>query len=509
MIAGCQTGKFLTPRHHEFAMVDSSVAEAVGRAPCLAAAIPTAGGTFAGEHSLDEYITFALSQHPKIQAAKWEVDAAAWQVPVAASLEDPKLSLSALPAPIETAAGQQNVQVGISQKLPIREKQERKEGIARAATEQAKAKMAAEQREVAADVRVAYAELLYRQEALGILDDERALLSEVTEIIVALYKTNKVSQQDIAQAELAELQIEQQLISARLALTNSQTRMARLIRVAPDSDLRAQQVDCLERLSVDAQTVMHQAIATRPELHALIQQANQQRMAANLAKLDYVPDPTLGATWIGIANAGISPVTSGDDALLLNVSMNLPIYHKRIEGKIKSAEAKAVSAARRYDDLRDETLRVVYDSYSQLESKLQLIELLRDEIIPKADETLKVSVKAYSVSEVDIQQVLGSWQKLIRLELSMRELERGYRQSLAELERVVGVDLPTFVDCKLTRLPPPVEEVTYTTRQAVAAPAASEVQPSSYHQPATKKIYYPPRKRQSQPYGVGQHGHWW
>ena len=62
-------------------------------------------------------------------------------------------------------------------------------------------------------------------------------------------------------------------------------------------------------------------------------------------------------------------------------------------------------------------------------------------------------MKAYSVSEVDIQQVLASWQKLIRLELSMRELERDYRRSLAELERVVGVELSTFEDCEITRLP--------------------------------------------------------
>jgi len=186
----------------------------------------------------------------------------------------------------------------------------------------------------------------------------------------------------------------------------------------------------------------------------------------------------------------------------------LPIYHKRIEGKIKSAEAKAISSARRYDDLRDETVRVVYDSYSRLESKLQLIELLRDEIVPKADETLQVSVKAYSVSEVDIQQVLDSWKKLIRLELSMRELEREYRRSLAELERVVGVDLPKYTDCQIRRLPIPVEP--HPTDVPSATAPHVQIQTSSFNRPTTENVYYPPRKQKATTSNeMGQHGHWW
>lgn len=453
MLVGCQTEKHLSPRHPDFGFVATSIAESVNGVNYHNAPVAAVNSSYAGVYSLQEYISLALDQHPKVQSARWSVDSAAWQIPVAASLEDPKLSVTALPAAIETAAGPQNVQIGISQKVPIREKQERKEAIAFAATEEKRALLSAAERAVATEVREAYADLLFRQEALEILDDERALLAEVTEIIVALYKTNKVSQQDIAQAELAQLQIEQELIAARLQLKTAKSRMARLVRVAPGTDLSARPEPCLARLNADVQTVIQTAVQSRPELHALIQEANQDRMSACLAKLDYIPDPTIGATWVGIGGSGLSPIANGTDALLLNVSMNLPVYRKRIEGKVKSAEAKAISTARRYDDLRDETQQLVYDYYARLNSKLELIELLRSEIVPKADETLAVAVKAYSVSEVDIQQVLASWQKLIRLEMSLRELERDYRQSLASLERVVGIDLSTYMDCEITRLP--------------------------------------------------------
>ena len=447
-LSGCQMDRWTSPRQHEFAHVSASLEQSVSRSGEGVAFRPATGDPFSGEYSLDEFVAIALSQHPKVQAAKWDVDAAAWQVPVAASLEDPKFAVTALPAPIETAAGPQNVQVGISQKLPIREKQRRKTSIAHAAAEEARARLAAAEREVITQVHDAYAELLFGQEALAILDDERQLLAEVTQIIIARYPTNSVSQQDIAQAELAQLEVERQRIAAELALQNAQSAMARLVRVSPDTALRAREPWCPVRLHADVQEIMDQAVASRPELHAMIQHANQERWNARLAKLDYVPDATIGATWVGIGDAGISPVSNGDDAVLLNVSMNLPLYRRRIEGKVKSAEAKAIGAARAYDDLRDETLRSVQDRYSQLEAKRQLIDLLRAEMIPKAIETLTVSVRAYGVSKVDIQQVLASCRNVMRLELSLRELERDYRRSLAALERVVGTDLSTFMDCE-------------------------------------------------------------
>ena len=441
-------------RQAEFAPISPNVKHSVQRQHVASVACPLASPGMPAEYSQEQFISMALAQHPQVQAARWAVEAAAWQVPVAGSLEDPKLTLAALPAPIETAAGRQSVVVGFSQKTPIAQKQAHQEAIASAAVDEARARLDGAQREVIAQVRAAFAELLFRQQLIDILKDERELLAEVTEIVVALYKTDKVSQQDIAQAELAQLQIEQDLIAARQQLRSAQTAMARLLQLAPQTPLAAIPEPCLERLASNVDALLQQAVASRPELHALIAKTNQDQISARLARLDYIPDPTFGAAWIGIESAGISPIATGNDAVLVNVSVNLPVNRQRIEAKIRSAEAQAISSARAFDDLRDETLRVVYDEYTRLESKRELIELLRSEVIPKANETLEVAVKAYGVAKTDIQQVLDNWRKLIRYDLSMRQLEMEYRKSLASLERAVGTNVATSQTGDLSRLPP-------------------------------------------------------
>ena len=180
------------------------------------------------------------------------------------------------------------------------------------------------------------------------------------------------------------------------------------------------------------------AVAARPELHAQLAAIQRDRQAVELARLDYKPDMTLGFTWIDVSNAGISPVTNGRDAFLLTAGVNLPIYKKRLDSSVRSAEAKAVSTAREYDAIRDGTLESVTDLFAQARSQQDLLVLFDEDILPKARQTLDVSSRAYNVGQVDFLQLIDNWRQLLRYEVNYRRLEASLRQTIAELERVVG-----------------------------------------------------------------------
>ena len=106
---------------------------------------------------------------------------------------------------------------------------------------------------------------------------------------------------------------------------------------------------------------------------------------------------TLGATWIDVASAGISPVSNGNDAFLITAGVNLPIYRKRLDSAVRSAEAKAVSTARAYDSLRDTTLEEVMDLFVKAQSQQDLLVLFREDILPPSRLTLEVSNRAYGM----------------------------------------------------------------------------------------------------------------
>ena len=89
-------------------------------------------------------------------------------------------------------------------------------------------------------------------------------------------------------------------------------------------------------------------------------------------------------SWIDVSSAGLSPVANGRDAFLLTAGLNLPVYRKRLDSSVRSAEAKAVSSAREYDSLRDGTLEEVTDLFAQAKSQQDMLQLFREDILPKA-----------------------------------------------------------------------------------------------------------------------------
>lgn len=402
--------------------------------PAPLAALPRLDGA----QPVEELIGIALRQNPEIQAARLRVQSLAYQIPVVSSLEDPMLGLTAQPAPVQTATGQQDFILSASQKVPWHGKRLTKACIATAQVDVARAELQAVELATIAKVKRAYYELYFAQQSIQVTENEQQLLGELRQVANARYKTGEVSQQDVLRADLEISGVEDQLIRLRQQLISAQARLSRVLHVSPDSQLQALDQLPTEQAPLDLQQLQQQAIAARPELRAQLAAVCRDRRAVDLAELDYKPDFTLGFSWIDVSRAGVSPVANGQDSFLLTTGLNLPVYRKRLDASVRSARAKAVSTARNYDALRDGTLEEVADLFAQASSQRDLLILLREDILPKARRTLAVSRQAYRVGETDFLQLIDNWRQLLRYEVNLWRLEASQRQTLAALERVVG-----------------------------------------------------------------------
>ena len=436
LLSGCKAGQQV--RDPEYGQLSRSVHQAWrASAPELDAVNPVAT-YLEGPHAVEEYIQFALEQNPEIQASRKRMEAAAHQVPVAASLQDPMLNLTLQPESVQTAAGQQELTLAASQKFPWFGKLGTKASVAEAQTNVARAQMAAAELATIAKVKRAYYELYFIQQAISVTKAEQSLLGEIRDVADTRYRAARTSQQDVLRADLEVSNVENDLIRLRQQLASGQARLARVLHVAPHSKLLALDRLPPEQAPRDLEQLQAQAVAARPELHAQLAAIRRDRQAVELARLDYKPDMTLGFAWIDTSDTGLSPVANGRDAFLLTTGVNLPVYRKRLDSSVRSAEAKAVSTARDYDAIRDGTLESVTDLFAQARSQQDLLTLFDEDILPKARQTLDVSSRAYNVGEVDFLTLIDNWRQLLRYEVSYRRLEASLRQTLAELERVVG-----------------------------------------------------------------------
>tara|TARA_R110000868_G_scaffold291572_3_gene552068 strand:+ start:12019 stop:13437 length:1419 start_codon:yes stop_codon:yes gene_type:complete len=451
LLIGCKSAQQI--RDPEYAQVSQSVHQA-SYSPTLDALSPVVAD-LEGPHSVEEYIQYALDQNPNIQSARKQMEAFAHQVPVAASLQDPNLGMTFYPEQVQTAAGPQEFALSVSQKFPGRGKLDTRAEFAESQTNVARAQLAAAELETISKVKRAYYELYFIQQTIQVTEADQKLLVEIRDVANIRYKTGKVSQQDLLRAEVEISNVESELIRLRQKLESGQARLARLLHISPQTKVLALDHVTPEEIPQDLGWLQRQAIASRPELHAQLASLEKDRQALDLARLAYKPDVTLGATWIDVSSSGVSPVANGNDSFLITAGINLPVYRKKLDSAVRSAEAKAVSTARAYDSLRDTTLEEVTDLFVQAQSQRDLITLFAEDILPKARQTLEVSGQAYNTGEVDFLQLIDNWRELLRFEISYIRLEASLGQTLAELERVIG-----GLDGQVTgSMPPPVEGI--------------------------------------------------
>ena len=106
-----------------------------------------------------------------------------------------------------------------------------------------------------------------------------------------------------------------------------------------------------------------------------------------------------------------------------------------------------MASTRQYDAERDDTFRQVRRQIAQIDATERQIDLFEDAILPRAEQTLQVSIVDYRTGRVDFLQVIDNYAELLAFQIQRARLEANLGPALASLERVVG--------CQLASLPQP------------------------------------------------------
>jgi outer membrane protein TolC len=415
---------------------------------------------------VDEYVRYALSQNPQIQASRKRVEAAAQKVPQAASLSDPTFSVMGFPFyPYvqQTAGGRMQADMQIAQEVPWFGKLDAQASAAEAEVDQARAELVAAELGIVEQVKRAYYELYYVQRAIDITERSRELAVSFSEIARRRFENGQASQQDYLRAELEVSNLDTELVRLRQELQSGQARLARLLHVSPETPVEAVTELPPDQVPRDLDRLYTQAVALRPELHAQLAAVRRDRYATDLARLQYFPDLTFAFGYGPMTTSkALAPTADGIDNITIGVMANLPLYHNRLRAGVHEAEANVVASAREYDNLRDQTQEEIKDLFAQTTSQQELLRLFDAEIIPKADQTLQVSIPAYEAQQIDFLQLIDNWRQLLRFQLMQQRLEAQLRQTLATMERTVGGTLPPGGPAPAENPPlpqvPPVQE---------------------------------------------------
>jgi cobalt-zinc-cadmium efflux system outer membrane protein len=280
----------------------------------------------------------------------------------------------------------------------------------------------------------AYARLANGYAQLEVNRRNTDLLDQFVQISRSRYETGAATQADVltAQTDAAKLQemradLERQISEAQSALNVLMNRPAQSAIGQPSPLEFAAQ-------TLSLRTLQNIALAQRPELQRAQDRLEAERFRFELARRQWFPDPALNvkAQRYNDAAQAISEVDVG-------VSFPVPwLNWTKYKSGILEAQKSIEGASHELDAARTETLGLVRDQLTKIQTAANQYELYRDSILPVARQTVEASRAAYEANTGGFLQLITARRTLQDAESAALNHLVDYEVALAELDAIVG-----------------------------------------------------------------------
>ena len=409
------------------------------------------------EHSLAGLIATALERNPEIMSAIDSAKSAASRVPQATALMDPMLMTRTLPEPTRTADGDMVFVLGASQTLPIPSKLDRR---GRAALEEAR--MAIRELDQArlriiAEVKRAYFQLFAVDQAVLITRENQTLLRDLIDVARGQLVAGKRQQEDILRAQVERSNLESQLVQLAQRRETTVALINSILDRPPKTSVDSIASYDVRRLRPHLDELLTQAYQRNPELAKIEHQVLRDEHQLALAKLDYIPDFTVGFEWMLMQprDAFVPPVNpdtgmrppynrmseEGTDSWAITVGLNIPVWFERIEAGIREARERLSASRRQHHAAKNKLTYQIEDALARINSQRDIADLYATAIIPQAEQAFQVSREGYVTGTSDFQFVIDNWQKWLFFRLEYFRTLADLEQSVADLEQALGVSI--------------------------------------------------------------------
>ena len=412
----------------------------------LLLAVAPAVGTH-GDERLAALIDEALQNNPGIRMAFADYQAALHRVPQAASLPDPRLSVTQFTRSIETRVGPQRRMLSVSQDIPGFGKRAARSQLASKSAATADEMHQARRADVARQVKRTYFSLGFIDRAIDVSLEDEALLKHIEELARDRYAQGFGLQADVVrlQAQITRSMSDRvRLVRQRVDLESALNSIRGL---PPDSPVGKVRLPERPAVKLDRRMLVEAGLHQRPELRAALSRIEEREKGVDLARKHFRPDFSVGVTWGNVRARGVPSTDmplaeNGKDSYGLTFGMTLPLRRARLDAGVREA-AEAMSAAREaYRDAANRMEAEVRSITFELETIQRQMDLYQKALLPQAEQALLSTQAAYSAGSEGVVSLLDIQRELLDVRLGLARLHADYLGSIADLERAIGTAVP-------------------------------------------------------------------
>ncbi len=251
---------------------------------------------------------------------------------------------------------------------------------------------------IATDIRVAFYDALAAQLRVNLIRDFQSVADTGVDLAEQLKEAQEGSQLEVVQAKVQQNEIRLALRQAQVQFDAAWRELAALAGTPDMTPVSLQGVLPSMEAKLDWPSVASTMIASSPEVQAAQARINQAR--ANICRQEVQPIPNLDVQFA----AGVD---NGTDNGLINLQIGapIPVFNKN-QGNIRAARAEYARALQELDRTENSIKARLAAVSRDYDSSSVAVEQYTSDILPNAEEGLKLAELAYKAGETSFVQVL-------------------------------------------------------------------------------------------------------
>jgi outer membrane protein, heavy metal efflux system len=370
----------------------------------------------------------------------------------AGALDDPEVAFAMKDIPTDTwntySDSQSQKMLELSQKFPFFGKRRLRSEVAAEQTNSDDYIYRDKVNEVRTKVVTAYWGLSLAYSNFDLTKRSKQTWEQVVKVAETRYTVGQGQQADVLQAQVELGNYLDRLFQWTQKQESSQADLNALRSKAPQTAIARPQPLKSRPFTLKLDELLAMAEA-RPQLQALKALIAKQEKSVDLAKKEYFPDMTVGLAY-GFRDTLGPPVNLKQaDMFTGKVMFNLPIWQgSKIKPRIREEMAKQDAAKEGHQSAANQLSAAIKDRHAKLQRLSQQIALFDQGIIPQARQAAASTLSAYQVGTLGFNQLYQSQITVYSAEMQLQEYLKDFEENWAELEWLVGNELPRLAGGK-------------------------------------------------------------
>ncbi|MFQ5666149.1 MAG: TolC family protein, partial [Candidatus Binatia bacterium] len=285
------------------------------------------------------------------------------------------------------------------------------------------------EKDLVAAVRTAFVDALVSRDRVRLAEKGVRIAATLSQELAHEQQLSDVQRLDLNVAQIQESRAQRQLAAAERTRDDSLDVLRRLLNLPIDQAIELQGT-AQHKVSglPPAVELIERALRQRPDLVALRHGAQQAARQLALTRREAIPNLTLSGTLSRF---------EGDTLIGGDIGISLPIFHGKSAG-ISDAIAERDRANLELHNLERTVAEETADARRACVVAAGDLQTLRDVIVPKSEENLRLEEHLYKGGIVTVSELVGLQIDLLSAQSDYLDALQTYNDALVELERVIG-----------------------------------------------------------------------